>query len=181
MIISRPKYGIDYPVRIETRAEYEFVSSRGISPLLDYKHFFLLPSLRVEIQREIFGGADGYVSRRDIPVANERFFRWVWKHKTPNDPHVCEECGRPLHHYSAMFCSHVLARGAHAEMAHDPRNINILCGRCHEKWENGKRSEMKIAPGNDELIRMLRSEYNSLNIGNGTEPGKIGDIYMGTI
>lgn len=167
MKIERLKYGQDYPVAVETLAEYEFVASRGGIPLLDYKHFCLAPALRVEIQRSMFGGVVGVKCRRCIPVANERFFRWVWEHKTPNDPHVCEECGRPLYSYSAMYCSHILARGAHPEMAHDPRNINILCGRCHEKWENGNRAEMRITPGNMRLIRLMREEYQTLGAGNG--------------
>lgn len=141
------------PVPIETRAEYEFVASRGGCPLLDCKHFALDIHLRVELQRELFG--HGVL---DVPDANARFFRWVWDHK----PHRCEETLRPLPYYSAAFCSHILTRGAHPEMAHDPRNINLLCFEMHQRWENGDRRNMRIFAQNERTIEMMRKEYSQL-------------------
>lgn len=142
------------PILIQDREEYNYVTDRGFCPLLDYKNFKIDINLRIEIQREMFGRC--VIGRGKIPQANERFFRWVWAHK----PHRCEETMRPLREYSAAYCSHILTRGAHPEMAHDPRNINILCYEMHNLWENGKRENMRIYAGNVFVIDMLKKEYN---------------------
>lgn len=141
---------------ITERWEYDKAVERGFTPLLDDKIFTIDIRLRVQIQREIFGHCTN--GRGDIPRANERFFRWVWAHKV----HYCEETMRPLPNYSAMYCSHILTRGAHPEMAHDPRNINILCAEMHDKWENGDRKTMRIYDKNQCLIEQLKAEYNTL-------------------
>ena len=115
--------------------------------------------LRVEIQKEIFGHC--IFGRGDIPAANERFYRWVWDHK----PHICEETIQPLRFYSASFISHILTRGANPEIAHDPRNINILCLAAHNRWENPgdgpdkNREGMRIYPGNVRIIELLKTDY----------------------
>lgn len=144
------------PIPITTIEEYQYVVERGYIPLLDYKHFKMDIRLRVQIQKEIFGHCT--IGRGDIPAANERFFRWVWQHKRQQ----CEETLRPLRHYSASFCSHILTRGAFPEMAHDPRNINILCLEMHNKWEYGARSEMRIYPENLRVIELLKNDYMQL-------------------
>lgn len=123
-------------------------------PLLPNKFFTLDIKLREQIQKEMYGRC--VIGRGDIPQANERFFRWIWDHK----PHYCEECMKPLRTYSAVYCSHILSRGAHPEMAHDPRNINILCFDHHNQWENGDRKRMRIYPGNQRVIKELEKDYN---------------------
>lgn len=140
-------------ILISDREEYEFVTDRGFCPLLDYKQFKMDIRLRVEIQRDLFGR--GVI---DTMRANDKFFRWVWEHK----PHRCEETLIPLHKYSAVYCSHILTRGAFPEMATDPRNINILCFEMHNRWENGDRQNMRIYPANMRLIELLKSEYQIL-------------------
>lgn len=144
------------PILLTERWEYDYCVSRGYEPLLDIRNFRLDIRLRVEIQRELFGHC--VFGRGDVPVANQRFFRWVWDHK----PHRCEETMRPLNDYSAVYCSHILARGAFPEMAHDPRNINILCFEMHEKWEHGQREKMRIYAGNIRMINLLVKEYQQL-------------------
>lgn len=146
------------PYLITDRDEYQYCIQRGFQPLLDIRNFRLEIGLRVEIQREIFGHC--ITGRGDIPAANERFFRWVWEHK----PHQCEETMRPLANYSAVYCSHILTRGSHPEIAHDPRNINILSFESHNRWENGDRQKMRIYPGNMRLIELMKTEYQSLKI-----------------
>lgn len=146
------------PYLITDRDEYQYCIQRGFQPLLDIRNFRLEIGLRVEIQREIFGHC--ITGRGDIPAANERFFRWVWEHK----PHQCEETMRPLANYSAVYCSHILTRGSHPEIAHDPRNINILSFESHNRWENGDRQNMRIYPGNMRLIELMKTEYQSLKI-----------------
>ena len=144
-------------INIDDRESFDYVLSRGYQPLLD-RRFSIDIVLRVQIQREIFGHC--ITARGDIPAANERFFRWVWEHK----PHQCEETMRPLANYSAVYCSHILTRGSHPEIAHDPRNINILSFESHNRWENGDRQNMRIYPGNMRLIELMKKEYQSLKI-----------------
>lgn len=140
---------------IKTEEEYNMVVSRGYQPLLNNRFFLLDIDLREKLQKRIFGHCA--IGRgRDIMAANDRFFHWVWDHK----PHYCEECMKPLHDYSAVYCSHILTRGAHPEMAHDPRNINILCFRHHNQWENGDKKSMRIYPGNMRIINELLEDYN---------------------
>lgn len=144
---------------IDDRESYNYVVSRGYQPLLDIKLFKMDIRLRVEIQRELF---EHCITGRgaNIMAANERFFRWVWEHK----PHRCEETLKPLANYSAVYCSHILTRGAFPEIAHDPRNINILCFESHNRWENGDRERMRIYPANMRLIELLKSEYQQLRL-----------------
>ena len=138
------------PIVIDTRECYDYARSRGYEPLIDGR-FAVEIHLRVEIQRELFG-------RGHTPAENERFYRWCWEHL----PHRCEECLRPLPDYSAVFISHILTRGANPAMAHDPRNINILCLCHHNQWENGARDAMRINAGNEIRIENLRKEYQGL-------------------
>ena len=137
-------------IRIETREEYTYCKSRGYEPLLD-RRFDVDINLRVEIQRDLFGSGH-------TPAENERFYRWCWDHK----PHVCEETMRPIRYYSAMHVSHILTRGAHPEMAHDPRNVNILTFEMHNRWENGNRATMRIYAGNMLIAEQLKNEYKGL-------------------
>lgn len=126
---------------------------RGHDPLL---HRFILMTIlfRVEVQKQTFGHT--IFGRGDIPKANDRFYHWVWDHKT----HVCENCMKPLWNYSAVFISHILTRGANPEMAHDPRNTNILCFECHNTWEDETtRKSMRIYDQNQLTINLLKSEY----------------------
>lgn len=147
------------PYLLTDRDEYQYCIQRGFNPLLDIKHFTMNIRLRVEIQRELFGHCV-FGRGANIMAANERFFRWVWDNK----PHQCEETLRPLQSYSAVYCSHILTRGAHPEIAHDPRNINILTFESHNRWENGDRENMRIYPGNVRMIELMKSEYQQLRI-----------------
>lgn len=141
------------PYFISERWEYDYIVSRGFEPLLDTNHFRMDIRLRIAIQREKFGTGH-------TPDENERFYRWVWEHK----PHYCEETMRPLPNYSATFVSHILTRGANPEMAHDPRNVNILCFEMHNKWENGDRKGMRIYPANLLRIQELKKDYETNKI-----------------
>lgn len=134
-------------IDIENMAEYEYCVGRGLNPLLN-PMFNVDINLRVEIQRSLFG-----------PITeHEKFFRWIWEHK----PHHCEECLKPLHNYSAVYCSHILTRGAHPNLSHDVRNINILCAQHHNQYEFGDRENMRIMKKNAAIIQKLKDEYNKL-------------------
>lgn len=136
-------------IYVTERYEYDWLVSRGQEPLIDTFHFTLDIKLRKEIQRELFGNGRTQES-------NERFYRWCWAHK----PHICEETMRPLHEYSAVYISHILSRGAYAEMATDPRNVNILCLEAHNRWENGNRKRMRIYNKNQMTIELLKQDYS---------------------
>lgn len=137
---------------IDSRELYDYAVKCGYEPLIDAR-FPIEINLRVAIQREKFG-------RGHTPEENEKFYRWCWEHY----PHICQETMRPLHEYSAVHISHILTRGAHPEMAHDPRNVNILCLASHNKWENGNRYAMRIYQSNKLIIEQLKSEYAKLKI-----------------
>jgi len=148
------------PYLLIDRDEYQYCINRGYNPLIDIRNFKMDIRLRVEIQRELFGHCV-FGRGVNIMAANERFFRWVWDNK----PHRCEECLKPLRNYSAVYCSHILTRGAFPEAAHDARNINILCFEHHNEWENGNRERMRIYPANMRLIELMKAEYQQLMLG----------------
>lgn len=145
------------PYLITTRAEYDLAKAHGFEPLLGFEpikgvqYFQLDIRLRVAIQRELFGTGH-------TPQENERFYRWCWDHY----PHICAETMRPLRQYSATYISHILTRGAHPEMAHDPRNVNILSFEMHNRWENGDRRNMRIYRANLLIVEQLKREYMAL-------------------
>ena len=139
------------PFLIDTREQYDLCRAHGIEPLID-RRFTMDIHLRVFIQRQLFG-------KGHTPEENERFYRWCWDH----NPHVCFETLQPLQYYSATYISHILTRGAHPEMAHDPRNVNILCFEQHNRWENGDRERMRIYRSNQRIIEQLKREYSTLD------------------
>lgn len=128
--------------------EIEYCLSRGYNPLLFNRHFDIEPKARYQYLKSIFG--DGHDQR-----ANERFFRYMWDVK----PHYCEECLKPLKGYSAVYISHICTRGAFPMLAHDPRNINILCFEHHNQWEHANtRKGMRIYQENLEKIKVLKRD-----------------------
>lgn len=135
---------------IDSRKAYED-ACRGVYEPLSDRRFSVEHDLRVEIQRELFG-------KGHTTAENERFYRWVWSKKM----HFCENCMKPLPVYSATYVSHILSRGAYPEMAHDPRNTNILCFDCHAQWENGNRKAMRIYESNQITIAELKKEYSCI-------------------
>jgi len=132
---------------IDTRELYEYAVSRGYQPLID-RRFRMPIALRVAIQTQLFG-------REHSPENYQKFYQWCWQHKK----HICEETMRPLHQYSASYVSHILTKGAHPNMAFDPRNVNILCYEMHNKWEFGNRESMRIYQSNQLIIAQLREDY----------------------
>ena len=126
--------------------EYDYCVSRGYEPLLDARlpmeHVF-----RSEVQKALFGKN----KMRD----NAKFYKWC----LAKMPHICEECGKPIEKAWSGNVSHILTRGAYPEMAHDPRNVNILCLNCHRRWENGDRRNMRIWERNERTIKALKEEY----------------------
>ena len=131
---------------ITTLAEYRQVQAKGIEPLFGNN---LNMPLRKEIQKSLFGEGNHATN-------NGKFYKWVWQHR----PHICEECMKPIRTYSATHISHILTRGAHPEMAYDPRNVNILCKTHHDMWEDAtRRFGMRILERNNETIDRLKKDY----------------------
>lgn len=143
--------------RIVTYDEYEHFVSLGYQPLVDWRKFEIEIRLRVEIQRITFGHT--ILTKADNLVrANDRFYRWVFENKLQ----VCEETGQQIYEYAAVYISHILTRGAHPEMAHDPRNTNILIPTKHNRWESGNNRGMKIYALNQYIIKLLTNDYKNL-------------------
>ena len=135
---------------VTTREDYDILLARGIDCLYDQR-FDLEINLRVEIQRERFGG--------NTVEDNSKFYRYCINHFAM----VCENCGKPIPNPTATNVSHILTRGAYPEMAHDPRNINILCYECHNLWEHKTtRSRLRLwfVEKNERTIEKLKQEYN---------------------
>lgn len=128
---------------------YDYAVLRGYEPLTDSRFKVVEPFKRHLIEHK-FGSGNSIEQ-------NEKFFRWIWEHK----PHYCEECMKPLRQYSAVYCSHILTRGAHPEFAYYPENINILCFEHHSIWENGNRRNMRIYRANLLVIEQLKKEYGT--------------------
>lgn len=80
-------------------------------------------------------------------------------------PHICQECGKPLptdlpkkeilkdHRY--MF-SHILPKSTHPHLRNVVENFNLLCLKCHNKWENRvTQKSMRIWEKNKPIIVKL--------------------------
>ena len=148
---------LNQQIRIDSKGHYDHLTSLGFQPLIDWKHFDIDIQLRVETQRLLFGKS--YFGRGSIKESNQRFYDWCWKHSSK----YCQETMRPLYEYSSVHISHINGRGAHPEMAIDPRNKNILNHVSHQKWEDERqRKGMRIYDYNLIVIEMLVEEYNML-------------------
>jgi len=146
---------------ITTLEEYYLCRSRGIDPLFWHFHIKLDISLRISIQNKLFGHTT--LSKKNIPQANDKYYHYCYNY----GPLVCENCGDSLYRnrnilgsYSATYISHILSRSNKPEMAHDPRNFNKLCAKCHDKWESQKKNEMLIFMDNQIIIKELLKDYS---------------------
>ena len=131
--------------------------SLGNQPLSNWKKYAIDFLLRMDIQQQLFGKTQ--LSKGNIPTANQKYYAWKWD----NSLNVCEECAKPLHNYSSYYISHILTRGSHPEMAHDPRNSRILCDKCHDLTENeDTHRELKIYEVDLIIIEILKYEYQQV-------------------
>lgn len=134
---------------VTTREDYDILLSKGIDCLYDPR-FDLEIGLRRAIQKEKFGGNND--------EGNAKFYAYCLRHF----PRVCENCGKPIRHPWATNVSHILTRGAHPEMAHDPRNVSILCAECHELYEHSTtrgRLRMWYVEKTERIKEELKKEY----------------------
>lgn len=80
-------------------------------------------------------------------------------------PNVCEECGAMLPdefedfegsiNYIEQY-SHIISKGSEVRLRHNEKNFNRLCFHCHQLWEGGDRSKMKIYENNLKIIEELK-------------------------
>lgn len=145
---------------INSREEFELCLSHGVNPLFWNRFIKLDFGLRISLQNELFGKSE--LGKGSVIKANDRYYHYCFS----NSLLICENCGAPLFInrnidgcYSAKNVSHILSRGANAELAHDPRNHNILCGTCHKTWESPQNKGMLIYMDNQVVIKELRKDY----------------------
>lgn len=150
-------------IRVQNQSEYYSLIAKGVKPLTDFILIEMNIRLRVSLQFEMFG--ESFSRRGNVIKANQRYYEWCWQ----NSQKICENCMKPLYSnrnientYSAVHISHILSRSNCPEMAHDPRNKNILCAKCHAKWEGPERKSMLIYPLNSAIITILKNEYRLL-------------------
>lgn len=139
--------------------EYNFCLSKGTDPLFFNRFIKMDIKLRVNVQNKLFGGASAH---KNILQANDKYYHYCFERSYK----TCENCGYPLYKlrnldnvYSSVYVSHILTRGSNPQLAHDPRNHNILCKDCHDKWENGFKQEMMVYFGNMIVINEMKKEY----------------------
>lgn len=141
-------------IQITTKEQYYDIVKQfkgKYDPLVGIAGFEIEHKLRLELQEEIFGKGNKQEN-------NQKFYHWVWEHK----PHYCYNCSKPLPEYSAKFISHRFSRGAHPEMAYDPRNADIMCQRCHERFEH-KTTRVTMAKCDriEREMKRLKEEYKN--------------------
>ena len=145
---------------ITIREEFELCLSYGVNPLFWHRFIKLDVNLRISLQNELFGKSE--LGKGNVVIANDRYYHYCFD----NSLLVCENCGTSFFVkenidgcYSSRNVSHIISRGARADLAHDPRNHNMLCGRCHSEWENGNKQGMLIYMDNMVVVRELNNDY----------------------
>jgi 5-methylcytosine-specific restriction endonuclease McrA len=94
-------------------------------------------------------------------ISDEQTYEVVWNSKV----HACEECGRYLGDdfrdssgkIAKFMFSHILTKAAYPEFRSNPKNFNLLCFKCHQKWEFGDRTSMNINEKNEATILLFKS------------------------
>lgn len=146
---------------ITSRYEFDLCLKHGVNPLFWNRFIKLEINLRISLQNEIFGKTE--LGRGSVLKANDRYYHYCFNHSLL----ACENCGASFYvkenidtAYSAGYVSHIISRGARADLAHDPRNHNMLCRLCHKTWESPQNKGMLIYMDNLIVIRELTIDYN---------------------
>jgi len=123
-------------INISTFEELDLCLKHGINPLFWNRFIKLEISFRIEVQNQLFGKSE--LGKGDTVRSNDKFYHYCFENSSLH----CENCGQKVYKlrniegcYSAIYISHILSRGSNAHLAHDPRNQNFLCPKCHAKWE----------------------------------------------
>lgn len=99
--------------------------------------------------------------------ADEKFYEQCFN----NSDHECEECGTALNDVfrgdngkiiARWRYSHIVPKSVAQELRHDINNINHLCLRHHEQWENRDKFNMKIFAKNLLLFPKYLKQYECM-------------------
>lgn len=145
---------------LKHRYEFDYCLSRGVNPLYWHRSIKLDIGLRISIQNELFGKSE--LGKGSVIRANDKYYHYCFDHSLL----ACENCGTSFfinrnieNCYSARNVSHIISRGSRADLAHDPRNHNMLCWECHDQWESPNNRGMLIFMDNQVIIRELKNDY----------------------
>ena len=119
--------------------------------------------------------AERYKERaKDKPVFTEKAVKQmnddnnVYMELWNTKPHFCEECNKHLGDHTdeeaaknhKYVFSHILKKGMYGKIRHDLRNFNLLCFKCHNRWETAHtRKLMNIWEKNKVLMIQLLKDY----------------------
>lgn len=142
------------------REEFEYCIKLGINPLFWHRTIKLDIGLRLMLQYELFGKSE--LGKGSTIKANDKYYHYCYN----NSLLACENCGTSFYvkenidtAYSAGYVSHILSRGSRSDLAHDPRNHNMLCRKCHTRWESPQKNGMVIFMDNQIVIQELKFDY----------------------
>ena len=81
----------------------------------------------------------------------------IWEERR----HVCVEDGKWLavDPPPKAYFSHVLGKGAHPELRHDPENIVLHCIQCHRKWETAGKEKREMETYKLKLAYMIEKGF----------------------
>lgn len=101
-------------------------------------------------RKSLFSGVKESEKSKDKTIElDEALYEEVFN----NSNHKCEECSADLPDIfrnedgkvvARYRYSHIIPKSIAPELRHSIDNINNLCLKCHIKWENGNKAEMKI-------------------------------------
>ena len=145
---------------LNSKSEYAYCLSKGVNPLFWHPNIKLDVRLRISLQNELFGKSE--LGKGKVLKANDKYYHYCFN----NSLLACENCGTSFFvnrnidtAYSADKVSHILSRGSRADLAHDPRNHNMLCFECHQQWESPQNKGMLIYMDNQIVIEELKKDY----------------------
>lgn len=87
-----------------------------------------------------------------------------------SNPNLCQECGVSLNSVfedeqgkilNVWQYSHIISKAAAPHLRHNYKNLQRLCFSCHQQWEFGDRTQMKIYGENLVTIQKLRDDSTS--------------------
>ena len=85
-------------------------------------------------------------------AAMQEFWR---QNQDQDDRCLCSECGKSLI-FDRTHVAHVLGKGAYPHLRCNLKNFVILCFGCHQKFDFGERSKMRIYDYISELENELK-------------------------
>lgn len=95
----------------------------------------------------------------DTRNKDEAYYAFIWK----TNPHFCHECSVFLGHtLKYEFISHIYSKGAAPEHRHKEVNALVLCFDCHQTYEFGEKTKMRIWDYCEMIILRLKQGFFDL-------------------